>query len=74
MPFVQWICVDERYPPSKGRYLVCHYRGEDQFNPVQVAIYDPEKDLRKWFGMEPFSVIAGVTHWMRIPAPAKSDK
>lgn len=74
MASVYWTSVDDHYPKYKGRYFVCHYRGENQINPVQVAIYDPEKDLRKWFGMEPFSVILGVTHWMRIPKPPENNK
>lgn len=69
----KWVSVHDRYPGTKGRYWVGHYRGDDQVFVTQMAVYDPEKTKYRWLGSEPFSVIVNVTHWMELPEPPRKE-
>lgn len=66
---LKWISCEDKMPKVKGRYWVCHYRGEDHLPITQMAYFDPSKDRYRWSGYEPFSVIVCVTHWMPLPEP-----
>ena len=65
----KWVSCEDKMPKKKGRYWVCHYRGEDHLPVTQMAYFDPERTKFRWSGYEPFSVITGVTHWAEIPPP-----